>query len=135
MFTRRFLSMVLSAAVSLLAADPVIGTWKLNLAKSKFNPGPAPKSQTRIYEALPEGVRVTIITTNAAGQASSMELPANVDGKDYPIMAPGPADAIVLTKIASLTAEAILKHGTVVVGTALRVMSKDGKTMTVTYKG
>ena len=32
-----------------LAADPAIGTWKLNLAKSTFSPGPAPRSQVRTY--------------------------------------------------------------------------------------
>ena len=31
------------------AADPVIGTWQLNVAKSKFSPGPAPKSDARTY--------------------------------------------------------------------------------------
>src|SRR5690606_8102782 len=63
---RRRASLVLSlAAVTLLAAggfaqapDPAHGTWELNLSKSTFHPGPAPKAETRIYEIA--GTRLTI---------------------------------------------------------------------------
>jgi hypothetical protein len=51
-----------------LAADPVIGTWKLNLAKSTFSPGPAPKSQTRTYADSAQGTKLTIKTTAADGR-------------------------------------------------------------------
>jgi hypothetical protein len=135
MFVQRVLGVLLFTAVSVWAADPVLGTWKLNVAKSKYNPGPAPKSQTRLYEKSSQGVTVTVATIEADGQSSSIALPANEDGKDYPIMASGPADAIALTKIDSQTDEAILKHGAAVVGTSRRVISQDGKTMTITYKG
>jgi hypothetical protein len=36
--------------VGLTQSNPLIGTWKLNLAKSKFSPGPPPKSQTLTFE-------------------------------------------------------------------------------------
>ena len=135
MFLRRMLVLLFCTAVSVWAADTILGTWKLNVAKSKYNPGPAPKSQTRIYEKNGAGITVRLVTIEADGQSSSIELPANVDGKDYPIMAPGPADAIALTKIDAQTDEAILKHGDVVVGISRRVISQDGKSMTITYKG
>ena len=45
----RVFSFFLGSAIAAWAADPVLGTWELNVAKSKYNPGPAPKSQTRIY--------------------------------------------------------------------------------------
>jgi hypothetical protein len=50
-------------------------------------------------------------------------------------MGSGPADAIVMTKVDNQTAQAILKHGDTVVGTSRRIVSADGKTLTVTYKG
>jgi hypothetical protein len=31
-------------------SDPFVGTWKLDLAQSKYDPGPRPKSQTRTWE-------------------------------------------------------------------------------------
>jgi hypothetical protein len=135
MFIRRVLVVFLCTALCAWAADPILGSWKLNVAKSKYNPGPAPKSQTRSYEKNSGGITVKLTTIEADGQFSSIELPANVDGKDYPIMAPGPADAIVLTKIDPRSDEAVLKHGDVVVGISQRVISQDGKTLTVTYKG
>lgn len=45
------------------ASDPAIGTWKLNLEKSKFSPGPGPKSQIRTYVETPQGITLTIKTT------------------------------------------------------------------------
>ena len=132
----QFLTVMLGAAIAVWGADPIIGTWNLNLAKSKFNPGPPPKSETRIYQELvPKGIKVTFTTIDADGKSTSIELPTNEDGKDYHIIGPGPADTIVMTKIDSVTAEAVLKHGDTVIGVARRVISSDGKTMTITYKG
>ena len=31
-------------------ADPMVGTWKVDVAKSTFKPGPAPKSATIVME-------------------------------------------------------------------------------------
>ncbi len=61
---------VLLALVAAAPPDPILGTWKLNLSKSKFNPGPAPRSQTRTYIQTPEGVQVTIETIGANGRAA-----------------------------------------------------------------
>lgn len=133
--SRRVLSLILGSAFAVWAADPVLGTWELNVAKSKYNPGPAPKSQTRIYEALPGGIKVTIKTVNADGQATVVEHPANYDGKDYPITGSTQADVIALKQIDTYTSEAILKHAGQILATSQRVVSTDGKSMTVTYKG
>src|SRR6516225_4998291 len=56
------------------AADPVVGTWILNLAKSTFNPGPAPKAQTRSYAESAQGTTVTTKTTAADGKESTTTL-------------------------------------------------------------
>jgi len=133
--SRRVLSLILGSAFAVWAADPVLGTWELNVAKSKYNPGPAPKSQTRIYEALPGGIKVTIKTVNADGQSTVVEHPANYDGKDYPITGSTQADVIALKQIDTYTSEAILKHAGQILATSQRVVSTDGKSMTVTYKG
>jgi hypothetical protein len=117
------------------AADPVLGTWKLNLEKSNYIPGPAPKSQTRIYEALPEGIRVTIKTIMPDGQSTTVQHPVNYDGKEHVITGSGQTDAIALKKVDDYTSEAILKHANKVLGTNRRVVSKDGRTMTITFQG
>jgi hypothetical protein len=50
-----------------LAQSELVGTWKLNVEKSKFNPGPAPKSSVLTYEAVGEGVKVAVEGVNAQG--------------------------------------------------------------------
>ena len=117
------------------AADPVLGIWNLNVAKSTYKPGPAPKSQMRIYEAHPEGIKVTIKTIHADGKSTSVEHPVNYDGKEHPITGSSQSDAIVLEKVDEYTSEATLKHAGKVIGTNRRSISKDGRTMTITYEG
>ena len=131
----RLFVVLTGAAVAVWAANPVLGTWKLDVAKSTYRPGPPPASETRVYEAAPEGVKVTIITTDANGKSVTIEHPANFDGKDYPLTGSSRADAISLKKIDDYRSEAILKHASTIIGTAKRVVSKDGKTMTVSYQG
>src|SRR5215475_10775070 len=83
-----FLAVCLVATSSLSSfaqTDPIIGTWKLNLAKSKLSPGPPPKSQTLTYEAVGQGVKVTVKGTDAEGKLIDIQSTANYDGKDYPV--------------------------------------------------
>ena len=130
------LAIILGAAIAVWAADPTIGTWRLNVAKSEFSPGPAFKSEVRTYEASPEGVKVRIRTIEADGHSVTVEYPANYDGKYYPVSGSGgPADAVALTKINDHKAALTLMHGNLIVATARRVVSKKGRIMTISYKG
>jgi hypothetical protein len=129
-------AVLLGAALSVRAADPLIGTWKLDVSKSIFNPGPAPKSQIRAYQEVPGGgTKLTLTTIDVEGTSQSIDLPATADGKNYPITGLGQADTVMLTQLTDRTAEAKLKHGDVVIGTAKRELSPDGKTLTITYTG
>ena len=125
----------LSVSVSLWAADPAIGTWKLNLAKSKYSPGPPPKSATITYEAHGDGITRTGQSVGADGHTTSLQYTANFDGKDYPVTGSSTADTIALKRIDAHTGEATLKKGGKTVSTARRVVSQDGKTLTLTIKG
>src|SRR5262245_2998960 len=85
---------VMSPPSGFTQTNTSIGTWKLNLAKSKYSPGPAPKSQAVTYEAVGQGVKVTAKGTNAEGQPVDYQYTANYDGKDYPITGNPNFDAI-----------------------------------------
>jgi hypothetical protein len=98
------------------AADPVLGTWKLDVEKSAYKPGPAPKSQVRIYEEVAEGVNVTIKTTMSDDKSTTVQHPVNYDGKEHPILGASQSDAIVLQKVDDYTSEAALKHANKVIG-------------------
>ena len=121
--------------VSAQASDARMGTWKLNVEKSKYSPGPAPQSVTMKVEASGQGEKSTTEGVNAAGTATKTEYTANYDGKDYPMTGSQNADTVSLKRIDARTMERADKKGDKVVLTSTRVVSEDGKTMTVTTKG
>ena len=114
--------------------DPVVGTWTLNVAKSNFNPGPAPTMQTRVYEEKVGGIKVTVKTQWADGHSTTVLIAANYDGKDYPVVGSDDYDAISLQKASDRVSEAMLLHAGTVVANARREVSEDGRSMTVVYK-
>jgi hypothetical protein len=121
--------------LSAQANDPRIGSWKLNAAKSKFNPGPPPQSLMVKVEPSGKGEKVTAEIGNADGTRTTTVYTASFDGKDYPLTGSPTADTVSLKRIDSHTTERTDKKGGKVVTTLKRVVSKDGKTMTVTTKG
>ena len=132
------LGVVLGADIvnlSAQASNPRIGTWKLNGAKSKFSPGPAPQSLTVKVEPSGQGEKVTAEFVNADGTRTTTLYTANFDGKDYPLTGSQIADAVSLKQVDARTTERTDKKGDKVAQTLRRVVSQDGKTMTVTTKG
>ncbi len=122
--------------LSAQAKDPRIGTWKLNVAKSKFDPGPPPQSQTLKVEPSGKGEKVTSESVTADGKTVTTTYTANFDGKDYPLTGSAlGADKVSLKRIDARTTERIDKKDGKPAVTIKRVVSADGKTMTATVKG
>ena len=117
------------------AADPSNGTWELNLAKSKFDPGPPLKSQTRTYEVMDGTVKMTLKGVNAEGKEMQSTYTGNYDGKDFPLTGNPDVDTISVKRIDDSTFEATQKKAGKVVSISTRTISKDGKVMTVKAKG
>ena len=117
------------------AADPAIGTWKLNLAKSTFSPGPAPKSQTRSYAESADGTALTVKTTTADGKESTYTLTFKADGKPYPGMGNPDFDMVSVSQVGPSTVHSTQTKGGKTVGSGVRTVSKDGKTLTFKQKG
>jgi len=119
-----------------IAADNNVGTWRLNLAKSNYSPGPAPKSQTLKIEAWGnDGVRYAADGVGPDGKPTHTEFEAKYDGKDYPFIGNPDADRLSYKRIDANTLEATttLKGKN---ATAIKVVvSADGKTRTVTQTG
>jgi len=120
---------------TVLAADAVVGTWKLNIAKSTFSPGPAPKSQTRVYSESAQGITVAVKTTAADGKESSTTLTFKEDGKPYPASGSPDFDMVSVTRVDALTVHSTQMKAGATVGTGVRTVSKDGKTLTFAQKG
>ena len=132
-----FLLLLVLGVVALEAqsSDPQLGRWVLNLAKSTFNPGPPPKSQTRTFELTDKGVRYTSDGIDANGKPTHAEYLAKFDGKDYPLKGSGNADSIALKRRDLYTLEVTQKKGGKVVITGTRTISRDGRVATVTNVG
>jgi hypothetical protein len=115
------------------APDPVIGTWKLNTAKSTGTT--LPKSETRRYAASAAGAIVlTWKRVGADGKQSSVETTYKYDGKDYPVTGSSDFDALSLRRVDANTVDSTQKRMGKAVGTTTRTVSKDGKTLTLVSK-
>lgn len=129
---------VLAASVSSVSAqskNPGMGTWKLNVEKSKYSSGPPPKSLTVKFEPAGKGVKLTTEGIGADGKPIATEYTANYDGKDYPLKGSPIADTVSLKRTDALTTLRTDKKDGKAVVTYKRVVAKDGKTFTVAIKG
>lgn len=127
---------IMIGAVGAQSSDPAIGTWKLNPAKSKYSPGPAPKSATVTYAAAGQGLKVVVDTIGMDGVKGHWEYTASFDGKDYPLTGNNAdADSASLKRISANSVEVVNKRGGKRTLTHTRVLSSDGKTLTITTTG
>jgi hypothetical protein len=125
-----------SAGTSAQAKDPVIGKWNMNIAKSKFSPGPAPKSAAIVFSASgADGVKAVFDGVADTGDKVHWEYTANHDGKDYPMTGNAEGDMISLKRVNANSVETTYKLKGKVTVVNVRTVSADGKTMTVTTKG
>jgi hypothetical protein len=125
------------ASFTFAQEDPFLGTWKLNPAKSKFTPGPPRKSETRLVETSPHGMKVSVKRVNADGSTQEFEYTTNLDNKPYPIVGDGPegADSIAANLTSSNTIQSTLKKAGKAIVTSTSTVSADGKVLTITSKG
>jgi hypothetical protein len=128
------LTVVGFAGLDLLAqaSDPANGTWELNLTKSKYASTPAPKSETRTIEVVGDRITYTARTIDAEGKTTVAQFTANYDGKEYPLKGNPNVDAISLKRIDRFITESTTVKAGKVVYRYRRVVSADGKVMTLT---
>ena len=129
---------VLTAAIPVVAQsqESLLGTWKMNAAKSKYSPGPTPKSNIAKWEAFQGGVKLTVDVVPAKGETQHWEVSGKFDGKDNPVKGNNPdGDTAAFSKIDARTYEIVQKKGGKATLTAHIVVAADGKTRTTTNTG
>ena len=126
--------MALGSAV--IAADSNIGIWKMNPAKSKYSPGPAPKSQTVTIEAWgADGFKYVADGVNAEGKPMHWAFQVKYDGKSMPFTGNPDVDTISSKRIDANTVESTTQLKGKPAMTSKVAISADGRTRTLTQTG
>src|SRR5277367_3151842 len=126
----------IAATSSVRAADdPNNGTWKINLEKSKYNPGPKPTGGTITIKIDMGSETYSSETTYATGDPVKTSFTAKTDGTDSPTMGNPYGDMISIKHTSPNHLVATIKKAGKVTMTVHVVVSADGKTRTSTYSG
>jgi len=133
------LALLLTMAVAAMAVEPIVGTWKLNVAKSKLPPSQqAPtKEQTITIKELGDQLEVTNAGTRTDGSsiASKHTVPISGGAVKYEQGGPGEGISLVQTVIDPYNSFITILQNGKQVQIIQAVISKDGKTSRWTTKG
>ena len=126
----------LMIAVAVGQSMALEGTWRANLAKSKYDPGPPPKVPGTIkWERAPGGWRFTTDAVDAKGQKTHTETLEKDDGSEAPVQGATNPTTRACKRIDDRTYEdrdTVNGKATI---TRRLVIAPDGKTLTVTMTG
>ena len=125
------------AALALLAQsqEAFYGMWKVDMSKSKYSPGPAPKSNMKKYEPWKDGFKATQDMVTAKGEKVHVEVIAKVDGKDYPGKGSPDADTYAFKRMDAHSYEVTQKKDGKVTIVAKMVVAPDGKSRSIVQTG
>lgn len=130
--------MVASVALTLIAsgvaqaADAWLGTWKLNVAKSSYSPGPAPRSGTSRFEmSSGGGVKVISDGVDAGGRATHNEIVTMFDGKPVELKGTDPPVTLAFSRIDDHRYELVTRVNGRITATSVGSIAADGRTRTV----
>lgn len=128
-------ALALGVAAGAQAPDPLVGTWKLDLAKSTYKPGPAPKSLTVVIDPAGKGLKVAVDFVGADGVAMKYGYTSQRDGKDVPVTGNPNYDMAAVTQSSPTEGTIVYKKDGKAAVTVKTSVSKDAKTMTATATG
>jgi hypothetical protein len=130
------LVVVLAGTTLAQSSNSMIGTWTINLAKSKYIAGKAPQSAAFTVEAAGAGFKVKVDSVSADGTVALWAYSANYDGKDNPITGNCLyGDVVAATRIDANTTRYVYKKGGRVTVTQTHAVSGEGKMDTITGTG
>ena len=130
------LALVVCVALTTLSAadDPFTGTWRMNVAKSKYEPGPAPENATVTIQS--DGTTSTVKAESSfEGKPYTTTYSVKLDGTPGPLQGSPVADMVSVKKVDDRTRELKTMKGTKTIGESRATVSADGKTVTVVGSG
>ena len=135
MFASALGSLVPSAVLPAQGIDKFVGTWKMNLAQSKYSSGKPPQELTVTVTKTPNGYRQLAHGVAADGSRIHTEFTATLDGKDAPVTGSPDYDAVSVKMLDANTRHAVRKQAGKDVQIIHSVVSADGQHYTSTAKG
>src|SRR5687768_1099429 len=131
--------LIVAAAVCALGSlataqgtDRLAGTWQLNVAKSNYQGGAPPKTQTTTLHAMDGGIHEVVERVNADGTTTKWDVMVKYDGRDYPVTGDPSRDTVAMTKVDQNTVDVVNKKAGTVVSRMRIVVATDGKSRTNT---
>ena len=129
------LALLLAATAATFAANPLMGTWKLNEGKSRFAPG-ATKNTTVIYApAKGDMIKCTVDGVDKDGKLIHWTWVGKFDGEPYQIIGSPSFDTLTYKPVNDRTNKTTATKAGKVVMTATITVAKDGKSRVVTLSG
>jgi hypothetical protein len=122
----------LASLANAQAPDTLAGTWRLNVAQSKYQTNAPPKSQTTTLRAVEGGLHEIVERVNADGTTTRWEVTARYDGRDYPVKGDPARDTVAMTRVDPNTVDIVNKKAGAVVSRMRIIVAPDGKTRTNT---
>lgn len=116
-------------------ADPLIGTWKLNPARSTYTAGPTPRSGTTTLQGAGANLTGTAEGIDAQGRPTRLVIMWINDGQPHPTTGSPDFDASAYTRVDANTWIFTRMKAGKVVGVGSSVVSQDGRTRTNTARG
>jgi hypothetical protein len=118
-----------------IMSDPVFGkTWKINKNGSSFAGTGAPATETRYYEKVGEGYKLTV-RGSRDGQPYEWGYTVGVDGLPCPVHGRSDVDAIKKHRVNDLITVGSFTNKGEIVASYRREVSPDGDALTVVAAG
>jgi hypothetical protein len=128
---------VLSDPLPLYGQAPEwFGTWRLNLEKSVYRPGPAPyRRATMRVERLDGRVRFSYDFVYLRGGVQHLEWDGRFDGQDYLVQGTDEYMTYAYRQTGERTYEIVARVDTRIAAVATATLSPDGRTLTTVTRG
>src|ERR1700732_2986350 len=121
-------------AAACFAANPHIGTWKLNEAKSKLAPGMG-KNNTVVYTEMKDKMQVRVDGVDKDGKPTHGVWVGKPDGKAYSMKGNLPYNSVAYKVVNDRTYELTAMKDGKMLWTGKSTVSEDGKSRTLTLNG
>jgi hypothetical protein len=129
-------ALLMASAADAQTTEPIVGTWKLDVAKSTYKPGPAPKSSILTIEPAGKGLKIAVDAVQGDGSSLKWGFTTLRDGKEEAAVTGNPMfDVVTATRESANAGTNVYKKAGKVVMTTKAAISADGKTMTLTSTG